>query len=94
MIIINVLYTVKPGKREDYYCLLNTMGIPQSSRAEAGNLRYDYFYAAADPDQLFLWEQWQDGEALARHFAAPHFAKLQELKADWLDKTEIHKLEL
>jgi len=93
MIVMNVLYTVKPGRREAYYRLLNTLGIPQASRAEEGNLCYDYFYAADDPDLLFLWEQWQDEAALARHCQTPHFARLQEMKAEWLEKTDIHKLE-
>lgn len=93
MIVINVLYTVKPGQREAFYALINSLGIAEASRKEPGNFRYDYFYSADHPDQLLLFEQWQDNEALTRHAQTPHFAKLQGLKAEWLDHTEIQKAE-
>ncbi len=94
MILINVLYTVKPGRREAFYALINSLGLAEASRQEPGNLRYDYFYSVEQPDQLLLYEQWRDEEALAQHCRTPHFAKLQELKGEWLAETEIRKAEV
>lgn len=94
MILLNVEYRVKPGQRERYYQLLNELGIPQASRAEAGNIAYDYFFSPDDGDLMFLREKWQDQEALDQHFAAPHFKKLSGIKEEWLLETKIDKTDL
>lgn len=94
MIVLNVLYTVKSGRREQYYALLQQMGIPQASRDEAGNICYDYFFSPEQADQIFLREKWVDQAALQLHFQAPHFQQLQKLKEEWLLDTVIDKMEV
>ena len=43
MIIYNVLYKCKPGKRADFLEAIKREGIGEACRAEEGNLKYDYF---------------------------------------------------
>ncbi len=43
MIVLNVYYKAKPGKREEFYKLVNNERIPEKSRKEEGNLKYEYF---------------------------------------------------
>jgi len=68
-----------------------TEGIDRSSRAETGNIRYDYFIPIDDIDELFLLEKWRDAEALAEHGKQPHLARLKEIKSDYVVDTIIEK---
>lgn len=59
------------------------------SRAEAGCIRYDYFYPVDHDDKLFLWEQWENAECQQKHCTMPHFAHIGELKEKYGARTEI-----
>ena len=91
MIVINVTYKCKPGMREEFLRTITTEGIDQSSRAEAGNIKYDYYIPTGDDDELFLLEKWRDAEALAEHGSQPHLTRLKEIKADYVIDTIIEK---
>lgn len=43
-ILVTVRYTVKDGKREEFYRHIVEQGIDTASRAEDGNRKYDYYY--------------------------------------------------
>ena len=58
MLTWNVTYHCKKGQREAFYQALCELGIRASSLAEAGNCRYDYYFAAEAPDDLLLVESW------------------------------------
>lgn len=87
MIVLNVTYKCKAGMREKFLEAIKAEGLDAASRAEEGNVRYDYFFADADPDELFLLEHWRDEEALALHHDMPHFKRLSELKSGFVDET-------
>lgn len=91
MIILNVIYTCKPGKREDFLNAIKAEGLDEKCRAEEGNIRYSYFFAAENPDELFLLENWKDAEALALHGDMAHFKRIGELKNEFVDNTKIDK---
>ena len=42
-------------------------------------------------DELLLTEVWQDAEAIEFHKNSEHFAKLGELKAEYVENTEFMK---
>ncbi len=79
-IVLNVTYTVKDGKREEFYQSIAVAAIPEKSRLEEGNIRYDYYYPAASPNQLLLIEVWKDRDSLNVHKETEHFKKLQSIK--------------
>ena len=60
MIVLNVHYKCKPGKREAFLHAIRAEGLDAASRAEAGNLQYDYYLSADGSDNLLLVEKWQD----------------------------------
>ena len=60
---------------------------------ETGNLKYDYFLDAQDPDALLLVETWQTPEDQQRHCGTETFAKLQALKAEFCDTVTIDKFD-
>lgn len=93
MIVLNVTYKCKPDMREEFLERIITEGIDVASRAEAGNIKYDYFVPTDGSDDLLLVEKWKDANALTEHSKQPHFKKLGELKPEFVNDTIIEKFE-
>lgn len=93
MIIYNVLYKCKPGKRADFLEAIKREGIGEACRAEEGNLKYDYFLSDSNPDEILLVEKWKDHDALVAHREQPHMALLKTIKAKYVDETSIDRFE-
>ena len=91
MLTWNVTYTCKPGKRAAFYQALCALGIRDSSRAEAGNCGYDYYFAAEAEDDLLLVESWDSPAHQQAHCETELFGKLQALKAEYCDGVRIDK---
>ncbi len=94
MIVLNVTYQCKPDLREAFLERILAEGINEASRAEAGNLKYDYYLPFGGGDELLLVEKWQDADALAAHGRQPHFLRLGALKAEYVNETVIEKFVL
>ena len=94
MIVLNVTYKCRPDAREEFLKAIMANGLDAASRAEAGNIRYDYFMPVDRDDEMLLLEKWADAEALARHSKEPHFIKLGELKKDYVLDTVIERFEV
>ena len=88
---VEVHYYVRPGMRQAFYDALSESGIPAASRAEAGNVQYDYYFSPEQEDELLLLELWQDAEAVRLHGETPHFKALGELKAEYVTDTVIRR---
>jgi quinol monooxygenase YgiN len=55
--------------------LIELLGQMQDdSRQEEGCLRYGFFAAVEDDDSFVAVEEWEDRDALDRHFTQPHLA--------------------
>ena len=93
-VILNVTYTVKDGKREEFYQSVAAAAIPEKSRLEKGNIRYDYYYPANSPNQLLLIEVWQDRAALNVHKETEHFKKLQAIKETFVTDVKFEELKV
>ena len=93
MITLNVTYTCKPGKRNAFLEAIQKEGIDEISRAEAGNIKYDYYLSVANNDEILLVEKWKDADAISEHGKQEHFKKLGELKADYVTDTIIERFE-
>ena len=77
--------------KEKFLEAIAAEGIAAASRAEAGNCKYDYYFPADGGDELLLVEKWQDAAALAAHRTLPHFARLGELKTEFVNDNIIKK---
>jgi quinol monooxygenase YgiN len=70
-----------PGKRDELRQALEALIEP--TRQEKGCVNYDMHQGIEDPDQFFFYENWESGEDLDAHIAAPHLtafaARLPEL---------------
>jgi quinol monooxygenase YgiN len=73
-----------PERREELVAQFERM--QADSRREDGCLRYGFFAAVEDEHSFIAVEEWQDREALDRHFAEPHLhefsARLLELVSE------------
>lgn len=93
MIVLNVTYKCKPELRDEFLEMIMAEGIDEACRAEDGNIKYDYYIPADGGDELLLVEKWRDADALAVHGRQPHFARIGELKAGYVEETAIEKFE-
>lgn len=93
MIVLNVTYKCKPEKREKFLEMIMAEGIDTACRAEAGNDKYDYYIPTDGSNDLLLVEKWKDADALAEHGRQPHYARLKELKTDYVNDTIIERFE-
>lgn len=91
MIVLNVTYHCKPGMRDAFLEAVAAEAIDLASRAEEGNSKYDYYRSAEHEDELLLIEHWVDQAALDIHYMQPHFMALGDLKAEYVQETEIAK---
>ena len=90
MFIVLVRYKCRQGSRDSYYKAIKDNRIDEMSRAEEGCIRYEYSYGIAE-DELILTEVWKDAEAIEFHKNSEHFARLGELKAQYVETTEFEK---
>ena len=91
MIVLNVTYQCKPDCREAFLEAILREGIDEASRAEAGNLKYDYYLPFDGGDELLLIEKWRDESALKAHAGQPHYARLKELKPLYVTETVVER---
>ena len=94
MIVLNVTYKCKPDTRDEFLEMIYTEGIDVASRAEEGNIKYDYYTPVDGSDDLLLVEEWLDAEALDAHGKQEYFARLGELKQEFVLDTIIEKFEV
>ena len=94
MIVLNVTYKCKPGMREKFLEKIRAERIDAACRAEEGNIKYDYYTPTDGSDDLLLVEKWADADALAAHGRQAHFARLGEMKAEFVKDTLIEKFEV
>ena len=91
MIILHVTYTTKAGQKEAFVNAIAAAGIDAASRAEAGNIRYDYFYAAQQDNAVLLVEEWENEAVLEAHKHTTHFQQLAGIKEQYVEQTVVEK---
>ena len=91
---ILVLYTAKnEGDREMFVKELTDKGVLDAIRNEDGCLAYEYYCSYEDARVLALYEKWESPEHLVPHRTQPHFLLLQEIKAKYVEHTDITRYE-
>jgi quinol monooxygenase YgiN len=51
-----------------------------TSRAEDGNIRYDYFYPMNDAETILLIDSWENQKAIDIHHASPMMEQITRLR--------------
>lgn len=89
MLLINVIYTMKPGQREVFLKEVQAQGILEAVRREDGCMQYAYYLPVEEDDTLLLVERWRDQAAHQAHLATPHMAALGKIKEQCAVRTQI-----
>lgn len=84
MIIINVRFRVRPEFAEQWPEL--TRDFTEATRAEDGNLWFDWSRSLDDPNEYVLLEAFKDDAAEA-HVGSDHFKKAMADMPQWLAET-------
>ncbi len=85
-VTINIYYSGKNGSARKFAEEMTARGVVQDIRAEAGNLRYEYFFPINDTETVLLIDSWEDQGAIDRHHASPMMTKIAELR----EKYDLH----
>ncbi|MDL2219502.1 antibiotic biosynthesis monooxygenase [Ruminococcaceae bacterium OttesenSCG-928-O06] len=70
MIIVEVYYRAKPGKRAEILELAKDN--IAKSRQEKGNLSYSHYPSFENDQDVFVFEKWEEAEDLIAHTKMPH----------------------
>ena len=85
-ITVNLRYTGKAGAARKFAEEMTTSGTVAAIRAEAGNLRYEYYQPLDDPETVLLIDSWEDQAAIDAHHASPMMATIAALR----EKYDLH----
>ena len=85
-IAVNLYYTGKNGAARKYAEEMERGGTADLIRREDGNLRYEYFFPANDPETVLLIDVWEDQQAIDRHHASPMMKTIAALR----EKYDLH----
>lgn len=85
MILINVRFDVKPEFAESW--LEFTREFTEATRAEPGNLFFDWYRSSESPNTFLLCEAFREGDAPAQHVNSDHFAEFTGSAARYLERT-------
>ncbi len=91
---LNVIYTIKDGKRDEFYQKLVDQKIIEKSKEEHGNIVYDYYQATDCKDKLLLIEAWKDADAQKQHLETSHYIELSKLKEEYVTNVTIRRFRL
>ncbi|MCR5557468.1 MAG: antibiotic biosynthesis monooxygenase [Butyrivibrio sp.] len=86
MITVNIYYTGKDGSARKFAEEMEKSGTAEKVRAEAGNLRYEYFIPMDDAETVLLIDSWESQEAIDIHHASPMMKTITELR----EKYDLH----
>ncbi len=89
MIYILVTYTLKPGAATAFFEENVSSGLLAQIKAAPGNVMYEYMFAAAGGDTMYLVECWQDEESLMNHTKAAYRPMQAEIKDKHVLNTDI-----
>ena len=85
-ITVNLYYTGENGAARRFAEEMESSGTADAIRAEAGNLRYEYFVPMHDPETILLIDSWKDQASIDIHHASPMMATISRLR----EKYDLH----
>ena len=85
-ITVNLRYTGKNGNARKFVEEMTAGGTVAAIRAEAGNLRYEYYQPFDDPETVLLIDSWENKAAIDAHHASPMMATIAALR----EKYDLH----
>ena len=85
-ITVNLRYTGSEGAARKFAEEMIFSGTVAAIRAEAGNLRYEYYQPLDDPETILLIDSWTDQAAIDAHHASHMMITIAALR----EKYDLH----
>ena len=85
-ITVNLYYIGVNGNARKFAEEMERSGTADLIRAEAGNLRYEYFLPMKEPETVLLIDSWENQEAIDKHHASPMMKTIAALR----EKYDLH----
>jgi quinol monooxygenase YgiN len=85
VIFITAKFRVRPEHADDWPGI--TRAFTDATRAEPGNLWFEWSRSLDDPTEYVLVEAFRDGEAGAAHVESDHFKAAMATLPSWLAET-------
>ena len=85
-ITVNIRYTGTAGNARRFAEEMMSGGTVAAIRAEAGNIRYEYYQPLEDPETILLIDSWTDQAAIDAHHATPMMTAIAALR----EKYDLH----
>lgn len=85
-ITVNLRYTGVNGNAMKFAKEMTESGTVAKIRAEAGNLKYEYWQSLDDPETVLLIDSWENQEAIDVH----HASEMMKTLAAMRDKYDLH----
>lgn len=85
-VAINLYYTGTNSAARKFAEEMERGGTADLIRREEGNLRYEYFFPANDPETVLLIDIWENQQAIDRHHASPMMKTIAALR----EKYDLH----
>jgi quinol monooxygenase YgiN len=82
VILIVVKHPVRPEYADEWPSLVREFTV--ATRAEPGNISFDWYRSADDPNEWLLVEAFRDGEAGRAHVESAHFRAAVASLPTWL----------
>lgn len=83
MITMHLYYTGPEGNARAFAQEMESSGIADRIRQQAGNSRYQYFTPLDDPTSILLIDSWKNQEALDVHHASPMMQEILDLRSKY-----------
>ena len=88
MLLINVIYTMKPGQREAFLKEVQAQGILEAVRREDGCMQYTYYLPVEEDDTCCWWSA--GGTRLpSRPIWPPTYGRSGQIKEQCVVRTQI-----
>lgn len=91
LLMVNVRYHIRKGKRDEFYNKVKEQGIIKSSKEELGNYKYDYYVPKNSNDNICLMEIWTNEQTQKMHEFTEQYQELKILKQEYVESVEIEK---
>jgi len=79
-IAVNIYYSGENGNARKFAEEMEKSGTAAAIRSEAGNLKYEYFFPADNPEIVLLIDIWKNQEDIDIHHASPMMKKIAALR--------------
>ncbi len=82
MILVHGILPIKPSRRDEALTLARE--VSEATQAEAGCVSYEFYVGVRDPNTLILLQEWENMEALSKHFESEHMRVFMDALPDVL----------